>query len=106
MRIAAMHLAQIDRHRLAARDGEDRALLDLALQRVEPRVGGDDAMRELGVEIGERVHRVGQHFFGDAAHLGDAAAEDLEVLVVGSDDMFGHDLVPHARRVALSRSGR
>ena len=28
-------LAQVDRHRLAARDGQDRLFLDLALQRVD-----------------------------------------------------------------------
>ena len=44
-------LAQIDRHRLAPGDGEDRLLLDLALQRVEARVGGDDLMGERGVGL-------------------------------------------------------
>ncbi len=38
----ARRFAQIDRHRLAARDGEDGALLDFALQRVEARVAVDD----------------------------------------------------------------
>ena len=42
-------LAQVHRHRLAQRDRQDRLLLDLALQRVEPRVGGDDLLRERGV---------------------------------------------------------
>ena len=32
-------LAQIDRHRLAAGDGEDRLFLDLALQRIDVGVG-------------------------------------------------------------------
>ena len=34
----ADHFAQIDRHRLAARDGQDRLFLDFALQRVDGRI--------------------------------------------------------------------
>ena len=81
-------LAQVDRHRLPARDGQRRLLLDLALQHVEPRIGLDHLMGERGVAGGERVHRVDHHFLGDAAHLGDPALEQVEVLVVGSDGML------------------
>ena len=42
-------LAQVDRHRLAPRDGEDRLFLDLALQRVDGGIGRDHALGELGV---------------------------------------------------------
>ena len=92
--------AQIDRHRLAARDGEDRLLLDLALQRVEARVGRDDLMGERHVGLAQRVHRVDQHFLGDAAHFGDAALERVEILVVGLDGVFDHG------SCSLSRNGR
>ena len=44
--------AKVDRHRLSARDGEDRLLLDLALQRVETRIGRHDLMGERDVGAG------------------------------------------------------
>ncbi len=82
-------LAQVDRHRLAPRDGQDRVLLDLALQR--SRRGSTATVRARGRRRArQRVHRVRQHLLGDAAHLGDLAAEQLEFLVVGSDDVIGH----------------
>ena len=89
-RIAPIDLAQVHRHRLAPGDGHDRQLLDLALQRVETRIGGDDLMGERRVGVGERVHGVDHHFLGDAAHFGDAALERVELLVVGLDGMFDH----------------
>ena len=93
-------LAQVDRHRLAARDGHDRQILDLALQRVEARIGGDDLMGERRVGVGQRVHGVDHHFLRDAAHFGDAALERVELLVVGLDGMFDHGV--HS----FSRTGR
>ncbi len=39
-------VAQVHRHRLAPRDGEDRLFLHLALELVEPRIGGDDLLGE------------------------------------------------------------
>ena len=83
-------LAQVDRHRLAARDRQDRLLLDLALQHVESRIGRDDLMGERRVGGGERIHGVDHHFLGDAAHLGDSTLEQVEILVVGSDGMLIH----------------
>ena len=83
-------LAQVDRHRLAARDRQDRLLLDLALQHVEPRIRRYDLMGERGVGGGERIHGVDHHFLGEAAHLRDAPLEQVEVLVVGSDGMLVH----------------
>ena len=47
-----------------------------------------DLMGERGVAGAERVHRVDHHFLGDAAHLGDAALEQVEILVVGADCML------------------
>ena len=76
-------LAQVDRHRLAPRDGEDRALLDLALQRVDRRIERDDALGEPAVAPGERIDRLGDLLLGEAAHLGDHAGEVLQVDVEG-----------------------
>ena len=94
-------LAQVDRHRLPARDRQRRLLLDLALQEVEPRIGLHHLMRKRGVAGGERVDRVDHHFLGQAAHLGDPPLEQVKVLVVGSDSM----LIRHGDS-SLSRSGQ
>ena len=97
-------LAQVDRHRLAARDGEDRALLDLALQRVDGRVERDDALGELGVAPRQRVDRVGDLLFGEPAHLGDHAGEILQIDVEGFGGvMIGHDLFLVRRRAQPKR---
>ena len=95
-----MSLAQVDGHRLAARDRQHRLFLDFALQRVEPGIGGDNLLRERDVGGRERVHRLDHHLLGDAAHLGDAPFEDFEFLVVGFDGV-----IDHGER-SLSRSGR
>ena len=77
--------------------GWRRAMVRIALssisrcRSVEPRVAGDDRAGEVDVESRQRVHRVGQHLLGDAAHFGDLAAERFEFLVVGLDDVVGHD---------------
>ena len=91
-------LAQVDRQRLAAGDHQDRVLLDLPLQHVEPRVGRDDGLGERRIAAHERADGVDEHLLGDAAHLGDAAAQVLKLGVVGADDMFRHG--------ASSSSGR
>ena len=96
--------AQIHGHGLAARYGEDRIVLDLALQGVEPRIDRDRLLRQIDVELGERVHRVGQHAFGDAAHFGDALAERLQLAVIGPNGVIGHRSLPVRRDV--NRSGR
>ena len=93
-------LAQVHAHGLASRDGEDGLILDLALQGVETRVGGDHLLRQRHVGIGERVHRLDHHLLGDAAHLGDAALEGTEFLVVGP-----YGVVDHIFR-SLSQTGR
>ena len=93
--------AQVDRHRLAARDGEDRVFLDLALQRVETRIGRDHLLSERGIRAGERVHRVDDHLLGDAAHLGDAPLEGVEVLVVGFDGVVDHCALPQPKRPVM-----
>ena len=52
-------LAQIDRHRLPAGDGQDRFFLDLVLHRVDGRIGGDDVLRQIDVALHERADGVG-----------------------------------------------
>ncbi len=85
-------LAQIRRQRLALGDGHDRLLFDIALQNVETLIDGDGGPRQIGVERGERLHRIAQHLLGDAAHLRDLAAKGFKLVVVGSDGMIGHGI--------------
>ena len=106
----AHDLAQIDRHRLAARDGEHRLVLDLALQGVDAGVALDHAPGALDVALGERRDRVGDLLLGKAAHLRDHAGEFLQVDVEGLGGVFvhhgGHPWRARRRRGRLSRSGR
>jgi hypothetical protein len=41
----------------------------------------------------QRGTRVSQHFLGDAAHLGNAAAQAFQVGVEGLDGVLSHDRV-------------
>src|ERR1700722_284595 len=86
----AYDFTQVHRHRLPSGDGEDRLLLDLALQGVEAGVGGDDLLREPGVGAGQRIHRVDYHLLRDAAHFGDAALERAEFIIIGLDGVIDH----------------
>ena len=88
--MAAMHSRRSTASGCALGDRQDRALLDLALQGVEPRIGQDDALGESYVEGGERVHRLGQHFLGNATHFRNFASERLEIAVIGFDGMVAH----------------
>ncbi len=83
-------LAQVDRHRLAPCDGEDRLLLDLALQRVGGDVRRHHPLRQGGVALDQRVDRVGDLLLGEAAHLGDFARQLLQVGVERLGSVFGH----------------
>jgi len=64
-----------------------RLCLEITETAVVADVGGTRAMlsrlRELGVERRQRIHGLRQHLLGDAAHLGDLAAEPFELRVVG-----------------------
>ena len=92
-------LAQVDRHRLPARDGQHGLFLDLALQRVDRRVGADDALRQLGIASRQRIDRVGDLLFGKPAHLGNHAGELLQVDIEGLGGMFVHHARHPCRRV-------
>ncbi len=57
-------------------------------------------MGEDRVRIGERVHALDHHFLRDAAHLGNAPLDRVELPVVSFDGMV-HDGV-----CSLSRTGQ
>ena len=100
-------LAQVDRHRLAPRDGQHGLFLDLALQRVDRRIGADDRCAQIGVASRQRIDRVGDLLFGKPAHLGDHAGDLLQVDVEGLGGVFvHHGRHPCRRSCAISRSGR
>ena len=102
-------LAQIDRHRLAARNGEDHLFLDLALKRIDLRVAGDHLLGEQRVAPIERVDGVADLLLGEAAHLGDHAREILQIGVERLHRVFGnHRSCSRPRRPLglISRTGR
>ena len=83
-------LAQVDRHRLAAGDGEHGLFLDLALQRVD---GGSIATTRCARSASRRASAStasGDLLLRQPAHLGDHAGELLEVDVEGLGGVFGH----------------
>jgi hypothetical protein len=87
----AHDLAQIDRHGLAARDGEHGFFLDLALQGVDAGVDRHHACSPLEVALGQRIDRIRDLLLGQAAHLRHQAGELLEIDVEG----LGRVLVHH-----------
>ena len=89
--------AQIDRHGLAPGDSLHHLVLDFALKRIESWITDHNALGELHVEPAERVHRVNEHLFCDAAHLGDFRPDEVEFGVVSLDCMFAHDCLPYAQ---------
>ena len=86
----AHHVAQIDRHRLASGDGENRLVLDLALQRVDGGVASHDALCQIEVPPGERRDRIRDQFFGEPAHFGDLLRQLLQVGVERLGSVFVH----------------
>ena len=99
-------LAQIDRHRLAAGDGEHRLLLDLTLQHVDIGIGRHHAPGALDVALGEGIDRIGDLLLGKAAHLRHETGELLQVDVEGLGGMLVHHHCSSfpARAVGLSRT--
>ena len=75
--------AQVDRHRLPPRDGEDGFFLDFALQGVDGRIGRDDALAQLHVAIDQGLDGIGDLAFHQAAHFGDLAGDLLQIGVEG-----------------------
>ncbi len=99
--------AQIHRHRLPPRDGENGFLLDFALHGVDQRIGGDHALAEFEIAVDKRLHRIGDLPLGKAAHLGDLAGDLLQVGIEGlggvvdagsrGRDLIGHDVIRNGR---------
>ena len=83
MRIAAMISRRSMRHRLALGDGEDRLLLDLALQRVDLVVAGDDLRRRAWVSRCASASIASRQLvLGKPAHLRRAwSVERLQLVV-------------------------
>ena len=102
-------LPQIDRHRLAAGDGEDRLLLDLraAARRCSDRLA-TTRWAQVGVAARQRLDRVGDLLLGKPAHLRHHAGELLQIDVEGLGGVFGHYHLsrPGCAIRAISRSGR
>ena len=72
-------LAQVDRHRLPPRDGEDGLLLDFALHRVDRGIGGDHPLAEFDVAIDQGADGIGDLPLREPAHLGDFAGDLLQI---------------------------
>ncbi len=72
-------LAQVDGHRLPARDCQDRFFLDLVLHRVDGRIGGDHLLGEIGIALDQSAGGVHDLPLGHAAHLRDFAGDVLQV---------------------------
>jgi hypothetical protein len=72
-------IAQVDRHRLAPRNGEDRFFFDLALQEVDLGVLRDDGLGQDRVVAVERIDGVADLALGETAHFGDHARQLLEI---------------------------
>ena len=97
--------AQVARHRLAQGQHADGLVVDLALDRIDLLVRLDDVRGQLGVALDDRLDRVGDLAFRQAAHAGDHVGQPLQLFVEGLDDVF----VRHAlnlSRPPLSRTGR
>ena len=82
--------AQIDRHRLSQRDRRNGLVLDLSLQIVDRRVGGNDPSRKTDVAPSQSVDRVGNLLLGEAAHLRDHLRELDKVGVEDARGVVGN----------------
>src|SRR5579863_9406419 len=71
--------AQVDRHRLPSRDGEDGLFLDLALQRVDRGIHRDHALAQFDVAVDQGLHGIGNLPLREPAHLGDLAGDFLQI---------------------------
>jgi hypothetical protein len=81
-------MALVDRHRLAPRDGQHRALLDHALQAVDLGVGGDHFLAQRDVAAHQRIDGFDDHAFDEAAHFRDQPGQFLQIAVERLGGMF------------------
>ena len=110
MRMVDDDLAQVDGHRLARGDGRDGLLLDVVLQQVDGRVGGDHLLGQLDVAAQTAPRRVRERGLGAACHVADELVQGLEIGIVGGDGVRLHVRLQGRsalrRWAALSRTGR
>ena len=92
--------AQVNRHRLAAGDGQYRALLDHALQIVDFDVGQDDPLAECNIAADQGIDGFDDHPFGKTAHFGDQPGQFLQIAVERFRGVFSSHVA------LLSRTGR
>ena len=71
-------------------------------QHVDPFVILDHPVGQRGVAPRQRIDGIGELLLGQAAHLRQHLLRCRQVVVVGLDDVVGHDVL----RDGLSRSGR
>jgi hypothetical protein len=84
------HLAQVDRHRLPARDRQHRLFLDLALQRVDRRIERNRALGPLGIAPGQRLDCIGNLLLSQTAHFRDHAGDVLQIDIEGLGSVLAH----------------
>ena len=82
-------LAQVQGHGLAQRQHADDVGVDLDLVVVQALVALHDLAGELGVALHHALDGGLKLALGDAAHLDDGAAQRVQFLVVGFDDVVG-----------------
>ncbi len=93
----AHDLAQVDRHRLPARDGEHGLVLDLALQRIDAGIDRHHAPGTLAVALGQRIDGIRDLLLGEAAHLRHHAGNFLQIDIEGLGRVLIHHC-SHPRR--------
>jgi hypothetical protein len=86
----AHDLTQIDRHGLAARNGENGLLLDLMLHDIDSLVRGDRRLRRSLIATEQSAHGVADLLFDDGPHVRDFSRQLLELGVEGLDRVIGH----------------
>jgi hypothetical protein len=106
IRSAPMMSRRSTSHRLAPRDGDDRLLLDLALQRVDAVVGGDDRLRERDVALHDRLDGLPDLRLVETAHLADLEREGLQIGVECPSGMFDHGNPHHLRQECFASINR
>ena len=90
----AHDVAQVDGHRLAARDHRDHLRLDIALRAGRWRGRRARRLGELGIAPFQRVEGLAEAVLGEAAHVRDPLVEERQLVLVGFDDVLVHGTLP------------
>ncbi|ENN83987.1 hypothetical protein RHSP_70613 [Rhizobium freirei PRF 81] len=85
----AHDLAQVGGHRLTTCDGDNRLVTDFTLGMVKNDVVGDDLLCQSGVAVDQRADAVADHLLRQAAHFRNAAGQELQVFVIGRENVGG-----------------